>query len=74
LNAMKSATRKYARKQIKWIRNKLLLQCKSGGENIMVCMLDATNLQTWKTNVRDLGVQITNSKQKEKPLVKLTCI
>lgn len=57
MEAMKAATRRYARKQIKWIRNKLLLQCQQAGSNVQVVVLDATNLSAWKENVAKLGMQ-----------------
>lgn len=50
---MKAATRRYAKKQIKWIRNKLLLQCEQAGNAIQVVVLDATNLENWDTQVMD---------------------
>lgn len=49
---MKAATRRYAKKQIKWIRNKLLLQCEQAGDSIQVVLLDATNLAKWETCVQ----------------------
>ncbi|CCG82829.1 tRNA dimethylallyltransferase [Taphrina deformans PYCC 5710] len=49
--AMKAATRRYARKQIKWIRNKLLLQCRQAGDDVQVVLLDATDLSKWDENV-----------------------
>lgn len=73
-DAMKSATRQYARKQIKWIRNKLLLQCDQGGRDLVVCMLDATDLHSWALNVRDLGLRLTQSGLRVSPKVRLTYV
>ncbi|CAG8788359.1 285_t:CDS:2, partial [Racocetra fulgida] len=33
IEAMKAATRRYSRKQIRWIRNKLLLKCQESNLN-----------------------------------------
>ncbi|BFZ55134.1 tRNA dimethylallyltransferase, mitochondrial [Savitreella phatthalungensis] len=54
---MKVATRRYARKQVKWIRNKLLLQARNAGEMIQVVLLDATDLSQWRENVALIGEQ-----------------
>lgn len=51
IEEMKAATRRYARKQVKWIRNKLLLQCRDAGDAVQVIVLDATDLDTWQDNV-----------------------
>lgn len=55
--AMKGATRRYARRQIKWIRNKLLLQCREAGEDVQIVLLDATDLFKWTENVREQGLR-----------------
>lgn len=54
---MKSATRQYARTQIKWIRIKFLnaLRGEDAGE---VFLLDSTDLDAFKTSVVDKGVEI----------------
>lgn len=57
IEMMQAATRRYARKQVKWIRNKLLLQCRQAGDDVQVVLLDATDLDQWNTNVKDLGIK-----------------
>lgn len=66
---MKSATRKYAKRQIMWIRNKLLhvanaangaSRAEYGFDVTPTYLLDATELgKAWDTNVRTLAEQIT---------------
>lgn len=57
--AMKAATRRYARRQIKWIRNKLLLQCRAAGRDVEIVLLDATDLEHWRERVADRGITAT---------------
>ncbi|KAG6813113.1 hypothetical protein H0H92_013967 [Tricholoma furcatifolium] len=61
---MKLSTRQYAKRQISWIRNKLLPAINTGniaGEpSVAAYLLDATVLgEKWNGNVRDLGIQLT---------------
>ncbi|KAJ7184138.1 tRNA isopentenyltransferase [Mycena filopes] len=63
LERMKISTRQYAKRQISWIRNKLLPAIyATNTEEVTVptYALDATQLgETWFSNVRDPAVQIT---------------
>lgn len=63
LQDMKTDTRHYAKKQTKWIKNKLgpLLQ-ELGGKFALV---DASDLSQWNTNVRDRGITIAKEWLKE---------
>ncbi|KAJ2696442.1 tRNA dimethylallyltransferase, mitochondrial [Coemansia sp. IMI 203386] len=61
IEEMKTSTRRYARRQITWIRNKLLPECRSTAEKTTKAhsfVLDATDLGTWDTEVqrRALGI------------------
>ena len=56
IEAMKAATRRYARTQIKLIRNKLLLHCREAGNEVHIVLLDATDLTQWNVNVRDRAI------------------
>ncbi|KAF9390014.1 hypothetical protein BGX21_011575 [Mortierella sp. AD011] len=53
---MKIKTRQYAKRQVLWIRNKLLPLCRE--KDVKVFLLDATSLDTWKENVGDVAVKI----------------
>ncbi|KAF9585529.1 hypothetical protein BGW38_001930 [Lunasporangiospora selenospora] len=53
---MKIRTRQYAKRQVQWIRNKLLPLCRE--EEVKVYILDATSLETWKQNVSDIAISI----------------
>ncbi|KAG0036835.1 hypothetical protein BGZ82_003669 [Podila clonocystis] len=53
---MKTKTRQYAKRQVLWIRNKLLPLCKE--KDVKVFLLDATSLDTWKENVGNVAVKI----------------
>lgn len=54
--AMKSETRQYAKKQTKWIINKLTPQLQKLGGTMAV--LDSTDLDNWQENVADRAVDI----------------
>ncbi|KAF0477809.1 tRNA isopentenyltransferase [Gigaspora margarita] len=54
IEAMKSATRRYSRKQIRWIRNKLLLKCQESNLNDA----DTNSLEKWNQDVRDVATTI----------------
>ncbi|KAI0781243.1 tRNA isopentenyltransferase [Trametes elegans] len=66
---MKTGTRRYAKRQVAWIRNKLLpvvnttnaaSQAETGVPAIPMYLLDATELgDAWKTNVHDVAERIT---------------
>ncbi|KAI9056678.1 tRNA isopentenyltransferase [Trametes sanguinea] len=67
---MKLATRRYAKRQVAWIRNKLLPavnaanaknQADGVAPSVPTYLLDATELgDAWKTNVHDVAEKITN--------------
>jgi len=62
---MKNSTRKYAKRQVSWLRNKLLptiyaANATGGTQLAPTYLLDATELgDNWDTCVRDLGQHIT---------------
>ncbi|KAJ7581102.1 tRNA isopentenyltransferase [Mycena floridula] len=59
---MKTSTRQYATRQVRWIRNKLLpLMYAANKEEILTrtYLLDATDLETWSVNVLDPAVKMT---------------
>ncbi|KAF9897544.1 hypothetical protein BX616_005388 [Lobosporangium transversale] len=53
---MKTRTRQYAKRQVLWIRNKLLPLCRE--KDVKLFLLDATSLDTWKENVENVAVKI----------------
>ncbi|TDL19610.1 tRNA isopentenyltransferase [Rickenella mellea] len=75
---MKHNTRKYAQRQIKWIRNKLLPAAQAansksrgecGSDVVSTYLLDATVLDDqWDINVRDKAFQITRDFLDQNPL------
>ncbi|KTW28653.1 tRNA dimethylallyltransferase [Pneumocystis jirovecii RU7] len=56
--AMQLATRQYARKQVKWIRNKLYPLCRSSGPDIRFYLLDATDPTHWETEIQNLAITL----------------
>ena len=68
LASMQVGTRQYARRQIKWIRNKFLPAARaivSGSEgekrnDFHVYCLDATDLSRWKEDIQDTAIRIAN--------------
>ncbi|KAI8331796.1 IPP transferase-domain-containing protein [Choanephora cucurbitarum] len=66
---VKSATRKYAKSQIKWIRNKLLPAALNAKNNdVMIYCLDATDLEHWDQNVKDKAVEVAKAFEQDQPL------
>ncbi|ORY85515.1 IPP transferase-domain-containing protein [Protomyces lactucae-debilis] len=61
IQLMKTATRRYARKQVKWIKNKLLLQCAQAGPEVEIVLLNATNLEAWEENVAQVALQAVDA-------------
>ncbi|CAG8673699.1 21506_t:CDS:10 [Cetraspora pellucida] len=57
IEAMKAATRRYSRKQIRWIRNKLLLKCQES--NLDGADANCVTLEKWNQDVRDVAIRIT---------------
>ncbi|XP_048084974.1 tRNA dimethylallyltransferase isoform X2 [Alosa alosa] len=68
VEALKMVTRRYARKQNKWVRNRFL---KRPGSNVPpVYGLDVTNLSQWEDTVLNPALCILENLQKgEKPLI-----
>ncbi|XP_028819697.1 tRNA dimethylallyltransferase isoform X2 [Denticeps clupeoides] len=65
IEALKMATRRYARKQNKWVRNRFL---KRPGSNVPpVFGLDVTDVSEWEKNVLTPALQILESLQKGEP-------
>ncbi|ETW85624.1 hypothetical protein HETIRDRAFT_309881 [Heterobasidion irregulare TC 32-1] len=71
---MKLSTRKYAKRQVSWIRNKLLpamyaAQPSKELATAVAYLLDATELgDQWTTNVKEVAFQITQGFLKQAPL------
>ncbi|KAF9216093.1 hypothetical protein BGZ59_011019 [Podila verticillata] len=63
---MKTKTRQYAKRQVLWIRNKLLPLCKE--KDVKIFLLDATLLDTWKENVGNVAVKIAKDFFASRPL------
>ncbi|KAH9934858.1 IPP transferase-domain-containing protein [Fomitopsis serialis] len=70
LQSMKTATRRYAKRQIKWIRNQLLpeaqtanscSQAEEGCDVVPTYVLDATEPASWDANVREAAQGITDA-------------
>ncbi|XP_038580645.1 tRNA dimethylallyltransferase isoform X2 [Micropterus salmoides] len=68
IEALKIATRRYARKQNKWVRNRFL---KRPGDNVPVVYgLDVTDVSRWEENVLNPALQILDSLSKgEEPAI-----
>uniref|UniRef100_UPI0037E843A3 tRNA dimethylallyltransferase n=1 Tax=Semicossyphus pulcher TaxID=241346 RepID=UPI0037E843A3 len=68
VEALKIATRRYARKQNKWVRNRFL---KRPGDNVPVVFgLDVTDVSRWEETVLNPALQILDSLSKgEEPAV-----
>ncbi|KAJ2557586.1 tRNA dimethylallyltransferase, mitochondrial [Coemansia sp. RSA 1933] len=61
LEDMKTSTRRYAKRQISWIRNKLIPECRATAEKSKTAhayILDASDLGSWDTCVRTKGTRI----------------
>ncbi|KAI8880649.1 tRNA isopentenyltransferase [Backusella circina FSU 941] len=59
---MKAATRRYAKRQIQWIRNKLLPTiAKTGSDDVVLYLLDAQDLDKWDVNVKDTAVEVAKA-------------
>ncbi|XP_078356979.1 LOW QUALITY PROTEIN: tRNA dimethylallyltransferase-like [Oculina patagonica] len=65
---MKTVTRRYAKKQMTWVRNRFLARPRSSAPDVYG--LDATDLKTWETNVLKWALEILDKLMKEeKPLI-----
>ncbi|KAI7892382.1 IPP transferase-domain-containing protein [Mucor mucedo] len=72
---MKAATRRYAKSQIKWIKNKLVPTALNSKNNqVIVYCLDAGDLDTWDQNVREKAVEIAKLFQMDLPLPEPTSL
>ncbi|KAI9472143.1 MAG: IPP transferase-domain-containing protein [Benjaminiella poitrasii] len=61
---MKAATRRYAKSQIKWIKNKLVpASLYSKNKDVIIYCLDAGDLASWDTNVKEKAVELTKAFQ-----------
>ncbi|TPX73771.1 tRNA dimethylallyltransferase [Chytriomyces confervae] len=66
VESMQAATRRYARKQVTWIKNKLGPKCLMEARkadmsgSIAFWALDASDLTAWSKNVGDEGVRLAN--------------
>ncbi|ORX90248.1 tRNA isopentenyltransferase [Basidiobolus meristosporus CBS 931.73] len=59
VEAMKQNTRKYSKRQIHWIQNKLIpVYEKSMHDRVKLYLLDATDLEKWDVNVREQAIKI----------------
>ncbi|BGP38488.1 tRNA dimethylallyltransferase, mitochondrial [Rhodotorula kratochvilovae] len=71
IRTMKTSTRQYAKRQVKWIKGKLLPAVRAaqeeGGE-VEVVLLDASDLSRWDENVRQPAVELLNTFLDNKPL------
>ncbi|RKO87612.1 IPP transferase-domain-containing protein [Blyttiomyces helicus] len=70
---MMRATRRYARRQVTWIRNKLapMSLAEMGGEegkDMGFFLLDASSLEEWKARVSDLGISLAKTFLAQAPL------
>ncbi|KAK7208148.1 IPP transferase-domain-containing protein [Myxozyma melibiosi] len=61
LEDMKRVTRKYADKQVRWIRKRMLAPAAEAGDDATIVVLDATDLSKWKENVEDKAVEISRA-------------
>ncbi|KAL0097024.1 tRNA isopentenyltransferase [Phycomyces blakesleeanus] len=55
---MKAATRRYARRQVQWIRNKFLPSVFDSKGDVLVYLLDAGDLDAWNTNVQQKAIDV----------------
>lgn len=71
--SMKQATRKYAKRQTKWIKKKLLYMTKDvqsrEEDTVHVGVLDATDLNDWSSKVSQRGVSIAKDFLNHQPFM-----
>ncbi|GAA5905356.1 tRNA dimethylallyltransferase [Sporobolomyces salmoneus] len=67
---MKTATRQYAKRQVKWIKSKLLPAVHKLEESgaVTVVLLDATDLSQWQENVRTPAMDFLHAFLDHRPL------
>ncbi|KAI0029723.1 tRNA isopentenyltransferase [Vararia minispora EC-137] len=73
LERMKISTRQYAKRQVSWIRNKLIPAIYAARTGVAkdgphAYLLDATDLSAWKVNVSSQAVRIVQDFMNEEPL------
>ncbi|GAA5879550.1 hypothetical protein JCM16303_003248 [Sporobolomyces ruberrimus] len=63
VESMKVATRQYAKRQVKWIKSKLLpaVHKLENPEDVVVVLLDASDLSQWQENVRNPAFDMLDS-------------
>ncbi|GAA5974200.1 hypothetical protein JCM11641_003322 [Rhodosporidiobolus odoratus] len=63
VETMKVSTRQYAKRQVKWIKSKLLPAVRKleKPSEVTVVLLDASDLSRWNDNVRDQAVNLVNA-------------
>ncbi|KAH8833494.1 tRNA isopentenyltransferase [Flagelloscypha sp. PMI_526] len=76
LNAMKATTRRYAKSQVSWMRNKLVPTLTSAvSPDIGTCyLLDATELDAWTSKVHDPAMDIVNAFLEQRALPEPTLL
>uniref|UniRef100_A0A182QG44 C2H2-type domain-containing protein n=1 Tax=Anopheles farauti TaxID=69004 RepID=A0A182QG44_9DIPT len=65
LDYLKLVTRRYARRQLQWIRNRFL--CDTGREVPPIYALDTTDVERWTVNVSETAVAIVEAMRDGKP-------
>ncbi|WFD00909.1 leukotriene-A4 hydrolase [Malassezia yamatoensis] len=71
IQAMQVATRRYAKRQISWIRNQLLpaiYRAQNRGEEVYIYVLDATDPEQWDRCVRRPAESLTAAFLKQEPM------
>ncbi|KAJ7702449.1 tRNA isopentenyltransferase [Mycena rosella] len=72
VESMKTSTRQYSRRQISWIRNKLLPAINATNSQeltVPTYLLDATDIgEAWTSNVKNPAVQITRDFLNDEPI------
>lgn len=58
LEAMSTATKRYARQQVRWIRNRLVQMTQTPENEAHLYILDATDLAQWHANVREIAIDV----------------
>lgn len=62
LDEMKTATRQYAKRQVSWLRNKLVPALRSAdGQGVRVVLLDGSDLSRWTQDVSQPAVRVIDA-------------
>ena len=59
IDRVRASTRQYAKRQVRWIRIKLLNALASAGTKKNIFLLDTTDLEKWSENVAEPAIDIT---------------